>query len=133
MLDFTKLNENNLREILATVETPGYKFLITALEGELEANLERLSIKRDSDGDLAELNHWRGLKTVYNLLTNVQQMATQKYEAAQKEKESQYTGVSGQLAIPFEENNDPRDIFGNVYKYQSPYSRHSSTLWDFTS
>lgn len=104
------LKENQLQEILVTVGTPGFKYLIEALEAQI--NTQLMKLKSPSEKDVEELNYWRGLHAIYTTIVEIPSLASKRALDLEQERESLYTQQNPNWAAALKEvQNYQFDLF----------------------
>lgn len=88
MFNLEDLKENQLQDILTTTSTPGFRYLIEALEAQINDQLTKL--KSPSDHDLEELSFWRGLHAIYTTIVELPKMAAARGVKLEAEREALY-------------------------------------------
>lgn len=89
MFNLENLKENQLQEILVTIGTPGFKYLIEALEAQI--NTQLMKLRNPASNDIEELNYWRGLHAIYTTIVELPQLASKKALDLEQERENLYT------------------------------------------
>jgi hypothetical protein len=111
MFNLDDLKENQLQDILATVGTPGFKYLVEALETQINTQLAKLKVP--SDHDLEELSFWRGLHAIYTTIVELPKMAANRGEKLEAEREALYgqePNWAEQVNLPPQQLNFPPDL-----------------------